>query len=140
MFSALQISLASLALASNLATATPMAESSEPPSRLDLTVEELIMEKSIEHNIDPKVPLAIAFCESTHMQFHENGTVVRGKENSKDVGVFQINEHYHLEDSKKLGFDIYTTEGNIDYAMHLLESQGKKPWVWSKPCWAPKIS
>ncbi|HYC83024.1 MAG TPA: hypothetical protein VEB60_00540 [Candidatus Paceibacterota bacterium] len=140
MFSTLQVGFASLALAANLGTAMPQTEIAEPPSSLDLTVEELIMKKSIEHGIDPKVPLSIAFCESTHRQFHDDGSVVRGKENSKDVGVFQINEKYHLEDSKKLGYDIYTMEGNIDYAMHLLESQGKKPWVWSKPCWDPKIS
>ncbi len=140
MFSALQVGFASLALAANLGTAAPLMDQVEPPSSQDLTVEELIMKKSIEHNIDPKVPLSIAFCESTHRQFQEDGRVVRGKENSQDVGIFQINEKYHLEDSKKLGYDIYTTEGNIDYAMHLLESQGKKPWVWSKPCWAPKIA
>jgi hypothetical protein len=145
MFYTFQIGLTSLALAASLAT-TPIesAQSEEPPPAtkvaVELTIEELIVEKSKENGVNPRVASAIAFCESTHRQYDASGNALRGKQNRQDVGLFQINERFHLEASKKLGHDIYTTEGNIDYAMHLLKTQGRKPWVWSKPCWEPKVA
>jgi len=76
----------------------------------------------------------IARCESNYVQFV--GTqVLRGRVNPKDVGLLQINEFYHLEESKKLGIDIYTTEGNIAYGKYLYDHQGTQPWSASKPCW-----
>lgn len=65
---------------------------------------------------------------------------MRGEVNSKDVGVMQINEYFHLEDSKKLGFDIHTLKGNMAYARHLYEEKGLQPWISSKPCWGSRIS
>ena len=79
--------------------------------------------------------LAIARCESQYSQFAASGKVLRGRKNPNDVGVFQINEDYHLAASKKLGFDIHTLEGNIAYAMWLLKRDGSKPWRASQPCW-----
>ncbi|MEK7610428.1 MAG: hypothetical protein AAB468_01630 [Patescibacteria group bacterium] len=79
--------------------------------------------------------LAIARCESQYSQFADSGRVLRGRKNPNDVGVFQINEDYHLVASKKLGFDIHTIEGNIAYAMWLLKRDGSKPWRASQPCW-----
>lgn len=81
----------------------------------------------------------VGFCESGNRQFNEDGTVLRGVINSQDVGKYQINEYYHLEESKRLGYDIYTEEGNTDYAIYLYETQGLQPWVWSKPCWSEYI-
>ncbi len=97
------------------------------------TTEEIIA----EHFKDTPVLKKIAFCESQNRQFSdETGKVVlRGKVNPQDVGVMQINEKYHLEAAKKLGLDIYTLEGNIDYSKHLYETQGVKPWVYSSSCW-----
>ena len=96
------------------------------------TTEEIID----EHFKDTPILKRIAVCESQIRQFDETtGTVLRGYVNSQDVGVMQINEKYHLETSKKLGLDIYTLEGNIDYAKYLYGTQGVKPWVHSSPCW-----
>ncbi len=77
----------------------------------------------------------IAFCESTMRHQLPDGTVLRGKVNSDDVGVLQINEYYHLEASKKLGYDIHTLEGNLAYGKWLYEKQGPQPWISSSPCW-----
>jgi len=87
-------------------------------------------------NVD--IMVKIAFCESGGRQFNSDGTVIRGRENPKDVGKFQINEYYHLADSKRLGMDIYTLEGNTAYATHLYETQGTKPWSASLGCWQSK--
>lgn len=78
----------------------------------------------------------IAWCESGNRQFLPNGQVLRGHINSKDVGKHQINEFYHLEDSIKLGMDIYTLEGNTEYALYLYaDGRGARHWDWSKHCW-----
>ena len=86
-----------------------------------------------------KVVMEVARCESSLRQFDEHGNVLRGKVNSKDVGVMQINEMYHLEESKKLGYDIYTVEGNIQYGLLLIDKQGLKPWQASKHCWGSQV-
>ena len=77
----------------------------------------------------------VAYCESTYMQFDSVGVVHRGIVNNKDVGIFQINEKYHLKRSQDLGMDIYSIEGNMEYARVLYEEQGLQPWSASKPCW-----
>lgn len=79
--------------------------------------------------------IAVARCESGYRQFNEDGTLLRGKQNPKDVGVLQVNEYYHLAGSTKLGYDIHTLEGNIDYGEYLYNNQGLTPWAWSKHCW-----
>lgn len=101
----------------------------------EYTVPELIKELSSHYDVDPTLALDIARCESRLQQFHEDGILVRGKKNAHDVGVFQINEEYHLERSKALGFDIYTTAGNIEYAMWLMKHDGDRHWHWSQGCW-----
>ena len=60
--------------------------------------------------------------------------------NDQDIGVMQINERYHYDEAKKLGFDIYTLKGNMDFAKHLYLKEGIKPWKSSSPCWAQKVA
>lgn len=88
---------------------------------------------------DTPILIDIARCESTFMQYHKNGEVVRGRVDNADVGVMQINERYHLETAVKLGYDIHTVEGNVAYAKYLYENQGAAPWLASSKCWS-KIS
>lgn len=92
-----------------------------------------------EHYSDTPILLEIARCESTFAHFDKNGKVTRGIVNSDDVGVMQINEHYHLETSKKLGYDIYTVEGNIAYGEYLYGKYGASPWSASSKCWGDKV-
>jgi hypothetical protein len=61
---------------------------------------------------------------------------VRGKVDSHDVGVMQINETYWLGKSKSLGDDIYTVEGNAAYAKYLYDKEGTDPWNSSAKCWS----
>lgn len=85
---------------------------------------------------DTPILIAIAECESNFRQFNPDGTVVRGKVDSHDVGVMQINETYWLDKSKSLGDDIYTAEGNAAYAKYLYAKQGTDPWNSSSKCWS----
>lgn len=88
-----------------------------------------------EYFADTPILADVASCESHFIQFNADGTIHRGRINPQDVGVMQINEKYHLSDSIKLGYDIYTLEGNMAYAKHLYEKQGTRPWEYSSKCW-----
>lgn len=103
------------------------AEVSKP-----LTTEEIVT----EYFSDLPIMVDIARCESRFRQVDKNGKIIRGEANAYDVGVMQINEMYHLEKSKKLGMDIYTLEGNMEYARYLYEKEGARPWLASSKCWA----
>ena len=101
---------------------------------------QIISSKQVEQYVkeqfrDEPILIDIARCESTYRQFDVNGDIIRGKVNAKDVGVMQINERYHAEDSVKLGFNIYTTEGNVAFAKNLYKKYGSQPWSSSEKCW-----
>lgn len=83
----------------------------------------------------PEILRKIAHCESGNRQFDDNGNVIRGRENPKDIGTYQINLFYHQEVAEKLGYDLFTEEGNKGYAIWLYNKQGTNPWFWSKKCW-----
>ncbi len=121
----------------------------QPPKMTDTTVlvertkEESTNEidKSVEAHVrdyfsDIPIMVEVARCESHFRQVGSNGKIIRGIENPNDVGVMQINEDYHLEQAKKLGMDVYTLDGNLEYARYLYEKQGARPWLASSPCWA----
>lgn len=84
----------------------------------------------------------VCSCESTGnpnnepIQFNEDGSVLRGRINPDDVGMCQINLYHHGERALELGIDLFTEEGNKEYATMLYEEQGTEPWNWSKGCWA----
>lgn len=84
---------------------------------------------------DP-VLIDIAECESHFTQFNPDGSVHRGVQNHKDIGVFQINEYWNGAMAKRLGYDIYTAAGNIAMAKWLYKHQGTAPWSWSSWCWS----
>lgn len=85
---------------------------------------------------DAPVMIEIAKCESKLRQWDQNGEVLRGVVNPKDRGMFQVNEYYHLTESERLGYDIYSAEGNIAYAKFLYQSNGTTPWKSSAECWS----
>lgn len=85
---------------------------------------------------DIPVMAEVARCESTFRQVDtDTGQPLRGRVNSYDVGVMQINELYHLNRAEELGYNIYTLKGNLGFARHLYERQGTQPWTASQPCW-----
>jgi hypothetical protein len=99
------------------------------------TIEALVREEFS----DIPIMVDIARCESQFIQFNKDGSVHRGRINPADVGIFQVNESYHLKASEKLNLDIHTVEGNLKYARHLYENEGADPWSASSPCWGKRI-
>lgn len=76
----------------------------------------------------------VAFCESSLEHTNDDGTVKRGVVDPRDTGLMQINKGYHLEEARRLGFDLETRSGNVGYAEHLYRTQGRQPWSASAPC------
>lgn len=76
----------------------------------------------------------VARCESRYRQF-KDGDVLRGEVNPHDIGIFQINESYHGDEARSLGYNIDTTAGNIAFAKVLYDRQGLNPWYESRSCW-----
>lgn len=141
--------MATLIVVSNLtATVTPTVSnelngSVAPVAIVEVkepTNQDMIEVMAKQQGVNPKLAAAISRCESEHRQFNEDGSVLRGRVNSQDVGLFQINEFYHLEDSKKFGYNIYSAQGNVEYALHIMKRDGIRHWNYSKPCWGPKVS
>lgn len=92
-------------------------------------------EKVRRYFSDAPVLAEVSYCESRFRQFNPDGTILRGRANRSDVGVMQINTYYHGAKAQKLGLDLYTLEGNLEYARYLYETQGVAPWIHSSKCW-----
>ncbi len=122
------------------ASVTYVVAATPTPERTGISLEDgtttLSIREAVIAEFGTSSPMVdVARCESTFRQFNSDGDILRGIVNSKDVGVFQINEKFHLEKSKEMGYDIYSIDGNIQYARYLYDHQGLKPWKWSKDCW-----
>lgn len=83
----------------------------------------------------PQILRNIALCESGDNQFNQDGSVLRGKVNSDDIGRFQVNLKYHDANAKKMGLDLMSLEGNTEYAEYLFRKNGTKDWLASEKCW-----
>ena len=97
---------------------------------------ETVKEHVQSYFADIPIMAAVSSCESHFRQFDTDGTVYRGEINNKDVGVMQINEHYHLDEAQALGFDLYTLQGNLEFARYLYNREGTAPWSSSEYCWS----
>ena len=68
----------------------------------------------------------------------KDGKVLRGVPNPQDIGACQINIPFWGATAKKLGYNIYTLDGNVSMAKYILGQQGIKAWEWSQKCWDTK--
>jgi len=126
---------AGFALAASLFLGGPSAPASPTQPTLIMPAAQTLREYVENYFADAPIMAEIAWCESRFRQYDKHGSVFRGVVNSKDVGVMQVNEHYHLDTAEKLGIDLYSIEGNLEYARYLYEKEGVQPWISSKPCW-----
>jgi hypothetical protein len=116
----------------------PVATSTAVVVKAEAAEAKVIRDQAAALGLAPELAVSIARCESTLRQFNPDGTLLRGMVTPSDVGIFQINEQYHLERSRELGYDIYTLDGNVGYALWLMKREGTKHWNWSRDCWSPQ--
>ena len=93
-----------------------------------------------EYFSDIPVLIQVARCESTFRHTLADGSVLKGKVDSRDTGVMQINTYYHGTEAAKLGLDLTVLEDNMAYARNLYERQGTQPWSASAPCWSGHVA
>jgi hypothetical protein len=77
---------------------------------------------------DLSVMIDIARCESNFRQFTDSGTVFYGGAGQEYIGIFQFARSFHALPATALGFDLATAVGNMQYARHLYETAGTRPW------------
>src|SRR3989344_4218315 len=82
----------------------------------------------------------IAQCESRGLQFNPDGSVVtnKNKNGTIDRGKWQINSSHDAE-TKRLGIDISTEEGNEKFARILYAKNELRDWEATRHCWEPKL-
>ncbi len=83
---------------------------------------------------DQPVMIDIARCESQFRQFDKKGAILKNPTSSA-VGIFQIMSSLHAKPADKIGMDIYSIEGNLEFARHLFDEEGTTPWLSSSKCW-----
>jgi len=93
-----------------------------------------------EYFSDIPVMIQVARCESTFRHTLADGSVLRGKVDSRDTGVMQINTGYHGQTAEQLGLDLEDLYDNMEYARTLYERQGTQPWSASAPCWSRTLA
>jgi hypothetical protein len=93
-----------------------------------------------EYFKDIPVLAEVARCESSFRQTLADGSILRGKVDSRDIGVMQINTFYHGAEAAKLGLDLTKFEDNMAFARVLYEREGTKPWRASAPCWSRSLA
>lgn len=89
---------------------------------------------------DIPVLIEVARCESGFQHDLANGSVIQGRIDAADTGVMQINKRYHETAATAMQLDIDDLQGNMEYARHLYETQGTRPWNASMPCWGNTLA
>jgi len=117
----------------------PLVNKVEAKKEVTLTKKEILDRAKVIFKEDP-ILLQIAMCESSLRHYDADGEVLKGKINSADIGLMQINTKYHAEKATELGFDLNTPEGNMQYAKWLYDKEGGQPWISSSSCWKQTIA
>ena len=84
---------------------------------------------------DIPVMIQVAKCESTFRHTLADGSVLKGRVDSADTGVMQINKRYHGKKAAELDLDLENLYDNMAYARYLYETKGTQPWKSSSACW-----
>lgn len=128
-------------MATSVTTITPPETAYGTIADTSVVAKEVAVEAASQEDIvrsyfrDIPVMAEIARCESHFRQTLPDGSVLRGKVDSDDTGVMQINRRYHGAKAAQLELDLNDIYHNMAYARYLYETQGTQPWSASAPCW-----
>jgi len=128
-------------MATSVTTITPPETAYGTIADTSVVAKEVAVEAASQEDIvrsyfrDIPVMAEIARCESHFRQTLPDGSVLRGKVDSDDTGVMQINRRYHGVKAAQLELDLNDIYHNMAYARYLYETQGTQPWSASAPCW-----
>jgi len=107
------------------------------PAGAHSSVSPKVVEKAVRTKFaSTPILIKIAHCESSFRQYKPNGAPLYNEQGSSAVGVMQIMSSVHNRTARKMGYDIKTLDGNLNYALHLYKSEGTRPWKASRRCWS----
>ncbi len=89
---------------------------------------------------DIPVMIEVARCESEFRHKLTDGSILSGRIDPADTGVMQINKRYHEVTATAMQIDLDDIYGNMEYARHLYETQGTRPWNASMSCWGNTLA
>jgi len=131
------ITIIALFFAASLVIAGPSAAFAPPVEAGEIampTTAEYVERQVDAYFSDIPIMREIAECESHKRHYNSNGSVLRGRVNPDDIGVMQINL-IHKEKADELGLNLFSLGDNLAYARYLHDTQGTRPWKYSKKCW-----
>jgi len=132
----IQLSENGATLVHNLEETQVKAKEVKSEDYMPITDSENVEKFINDYFADIPIMVSVAKCESQFRQYNSNGTILKGRKNTYDRGVMQINLLYHEDTAEKMGLDLHNIDDNVSYARYLYEKQGVKPWMSSSPCWS----
>ena len=85
------------------------------------------------NRVFPDMPVMhrVAKGESGYQQWYPDGSLVTGRVDPDDKGLFQINARYWGEDAERLGLDYENNIiDNVLMARYVMDTQGITAWVY----------
>lgn len=129
------------------AGSTPVTVAKVEPIVLEVekTYETEVARLALKYDQSESLARKIIFCESTIYSRAENknyrlqwnselGTSTMTHWSS-DWGYWQVNDFYHEKEARRMGYNIYKWEDNLEYGFWLMSKQGTQPWSASRHCW-----
>lgn len=101
------------------------------------TIDGEITRLAAVYGVDERLAREIIRCESemypgaVNENKRKDGTVW-----SRDWYDWQINDHFHMKDMTKMGFDFHDRFDSLEYGFILLSRDGTRHWNASRHCWS----
>ena len=97
--------------------------------------EKMLVQRELAMEIDKqRILKAIIDCESKNQ--HVVGTLAKA---GIDIGKCQINTYWHGARAEAMGLNLYDPLDNMEYCLHLFETEGVGPWKSSQACWEHEL-
>ena len=126
-----------------IATTTPEVVKFNEPATYDSEIRRL----AVKYGFDETLARKIIKCESLayggsaenknyRMEWDENLGTSTMTHWSTDYSYWQVNDYWHAETARKMGYDIRDWKDNLEYGAILLSRDGVRHWSASKYCWS----
>lgn len=119
----------SITVTATKATSTPSLSSSD--------LMKLASSTASKYGLDPVLVQKIIACESQWNPKTVHPNIRQGTTTpwSYDIGLLQINDHFHEAEWDAQGLDMKNPKDNLEFGLKMMKQEGTTPWNWSKWCW-----
>lgn len=106
-----------------------------PTEQSETLLNSAISYYALQYEVSETLAREIMRCESGLKPNAINHNKRNGEVWSSDYSYWQINDYYHAERFKKIGWDITNPEDNLEAGFYLLATEGSGHWSASRHCW-----